>query len=424
MVNNKDKPKPWHKRLFAKVTALAAAICMMLLPATAHADMQGVDMSNWQCGVDVYNMQADFIVVGTTWGTGQVNNNCLVSGVNTDANRMIAQAQASGKKFGLYHYAMGGNPEAEAQFFYRNTSNYWRHGIVALDWEMDDNPAWGNWNWVRRFMAECERLSGGVRPLLYTGPVAGTIPQDIRNRYGLWIAQYANMSPTGYQASPWMLGAYGEAMRQYTSNGWVSGYNGPLDLNYFRGDASQWQAYANPAGKAQTTTPPQVETPPTQTVDLQALATATIRGDYGNGQQRRDALGANYDKVMAIVNQRLNAGATTQTQQTTSNATRVTVRAGDTMSAIATRTGLWPLSKWSVPSGNLNLIYPGQVVTYNGGGSTATAGNAPPATRTVTVRSGDTLSGIAARLGISYTQLSGYRSGNPNVIYPGEVLRY
>lgn len=112
MVNNKDKPKPWHKRLFAKVTALAAAICMMLLPATAHADMQGVDMSNWQCGVDVYNMQADFIVVGTTWGTGQVNNNCLVSGVNTDANRMIYQAQASGKKFGLYHYAMGSSPEA------------------------------------------------------------------------------------------------------------------------------------------------------------------------------------------------------------------------------------------------------------------------------------------------------------------------
>ncbi|MGE4626595.1 LysM peptidoglycan-binding domain-containing protein, partial [Bifidobacterium longum subsp. infantis] len=106
------------------------------------------------------------------------------------------------------------------------------------------------------------------------------------------------------------------------------------------------------------------------------------------------------------------------------NTTRVAVRSGDTMSGIASRTGLWPLSKWSVPSGNLNLIYPGQVVTYNGGGSVATGSNAPPATRTVTVRSGDTLSGIAARLGIGYTQLTGYRSGNPNVIYPGEVLHY
>lgn len=58
------------------------------------------------------------------------------------------------------------------------------------------------------------------------------------------------------------------------------------------------------------------------------------------------------------------------------------------------------------------------------GGSVATGGNAPPASRTVTVRAGDTLSDIAARLGISYTQLTGYRSGNPNVIYPGEVLHY
>jgi lysozyme len=250
MVNNKDKP--WHKRLLAKVTALAAAVCMMLLPATAHADMQGIDVSNWQCGIDIANTQADFVVVGTTWGTGQVNNNCLVSGVNTDANRMIAQAQASGKKFGLYHYAMGGNPEAEAQFFYRNTSNYWRHGIVALDWEMDDNPAWGNWDWVRRFMRECERLSGGVRPLLYTAPVASTIPSDIRAKYGLWIAQYANTSPTGYQASPWMIGVYGEAMRQYSSAGVVNTWS-PIDLNIFRGEAWQWDLYSNPAGKTQTT---------------------------------------------------------------------------------------------------------------------------------------------------------------------------
>ena len=168
---NKGKPKHGrlHRRVGVTLSALVAAVSMAFAPA-AMADMQGIDVSNWQCGIDIANTQADFVVVGTTWGTGQVYNNCLVSGVNTDANRMIAQAQASGKKFGLYHYAMGGNPEAEARFFYTNTSNYWRHGIVALDWEMDDNPAWGDWDWVRRFMSECERLSGGVRPLLYTGP--------------------------------------------------------------------------------------------------------------------------------------------------------------------------------------------------------------------------------------------------------------
>lgn len=353
MVNNKGKPL-W-KRLLAKGTALAAAVCMMLLPATAHADMQGVDMSNWQCGADVYNMQADFIVVGTTWGTGQVNNNCLVSGVNTDANRMIAQAQASGKKFGLYHYAMGGNPEAEARFFYANTLNYWRHGIVALDWEMDDNPAWGDWDWVRRFMSECERLSGGVRPLLYTGPVAGTIPQDIRDRYGLWIAQYANMSPTGYQANPWMIGAYGEAMRQYSGTGVVNTWS-PIDLDIFRGEAWQWDLYANPTGGS---------TPPADT----------------------------------------NTGGISHVMQW-----------GETVWGLAVAYNAWPLSMWHTPSGDINRYYVGDVVTYGGVSATMPSNGVSK-----TLQYGDTVWEFAISHGYSVSQCT-VPSGNINVYYPGDVV--
>ncbi|MCT6901588.1 MAG: LysM peptidoglycan-binding domain-containing protein [Bifidobacterium sp.] len=40
------------------------------------------------------------------------------------------------------------------------------------------------------------------------------------------------------------------------------------------------------------------------------------------------------------------------------------------------------------------------------------------------MRRGDTLSGIAARLGIPQSQLHGYRSGSPSLIYAGETLRY
>lgn len=96
----------------------------------------------------------------------------------------------------------------------------------------------------------------------------------------------------------------------------------------------------------------------------------------------------------------------------------VTVRSGDTMSGIAARYNAYPLSAWSVPSGNINLIYPGQTVTYHG----ATSSSATSVGRTYTVRSGDTLSGIAQRLGVSMSQITGYRSGNPSLIYPGEVL--
>ena len=41
---------------------------------------------------------------------------------------------------------------------------------------------------------------------------------------------------------------------------------------------------------------------------------------------------------------------------------------------------------------------------------------------TVTVASGDTLSGIAAKYGVPISSITGYKSGNPNLIYPGEVL--
>ena len=43
-------------------------------------------------------------------------------------------------------------------------------------------------------------------------------------------------------------------------------------------------------------------------VDIEALAQAVIRGDYGNGDARRVALGANYDAVQARVNEILGVG--------------------------------------------------------------------------------------------------------------------
>lgn len=39
-----------------------------------------------------------------------------------------------------------------------------------------------------------------------------------------------------------------------------------------------------------------------------------------------------------------------------------------------------------------------------------------------TVQSGDTLSKIGQQYGVDYNKITGYKSGNPNLIYPGEVL--
>ena len=53
-----------------------------------------------------------------------------------------------------------------------------------------------------------------------------------------------------------------------------------------------------------TTTPTttQTKTVATPSTDIDALVKATIRGDYGNGADRKKALGANYDAVQKAIN--------------------------------------------------------------------------------------------------------------------------
>ena len=92
------------------------------------------------------------------------------------------------------------------------------------------------------------------------------------------------------------------------------------------------------------------------------------------------------------------------------------------MSGIATRTGLWPVIAWSVPSGNINLIYPGNIVTYRGA-AIATSGSVATDGHVHIVKSGETLSGIFGPTGWQrVAQLNNL--ANPNLIYPGQRIRY
>ena len=418
---NKGKPRHKHmnpRRQWRKLlTALTVAISMAVAPA-AMADMNGYDISNWQCGIDTATVPADFVIVGTTWGSGGVYGGCLSNGVNTDANRQLAGAVNSGKETGVYHYARGGNPETEARFFVDNVRGYIRKSVLILDWEAQDNAAWGDKQWPRRWAREVKRLTG-VNPIIYTmdsgyWQVAG---METELNCGIWIAQYATNMVTGYQTAPWNIGARGEVMRQYTSNGSLSGWSGRLDLNKFRGDRAAWRKYANPDDKGAADLPsvkpkPQPTTAPT--VDLNALAARTIRGDFGNDPARRQALGGNYAAVMQIVNSRLGGGSG-GTAATGSRS--VVVRSGDTMSAIAARTGLQPVSAWRVPSGDVNRIYPGQTVTYGG----ASASTASSVVGGHVVRSGESLWSIYGSGWQSAAARNGIRS--PYVIYPGQYLR-
>ena len=125
------------------------------------------------------------------------------------------------------------------------------------------------------------------------------------------------------------------------------------------------------------------------------------------------------------------AGAPTNAAPST---TGYTVKSGDTLSAIAAANGvsLANLLSWN----NLSLqaiIYPGQKLTIqNANNATVTTPNASTSTPTVmpstngsyTVKSGDTLYGIAAKLGTNVqTLLSLNNLQLSSIIYVGQVLK-
>jgi LysM repeat protein len=108
-----------------------------------------------------------------------------------------------------------------------------------------------------------------------------------------------------------------------------------------------------------------------------------------------------------------------------------TVKSGDTLGAIAARHGvkLSEVLGWN----GLNMgsiIYPGQKIKIGAGTSAAPAPAAPsapapaaPSSGSYTIKSGDTLSGIAAKHGVKLSDiLSANRLTMSSIIYPGNKL--
>lgn len=127
-----------------------------------------------------------------------------------------------------------------------------------------------------------------------------------------------------------------------------------------------------------------------------------------------------------------------QGQQIHQNTHNYTVKSGDSWWAIANRYGMdmWTLAKLNGTTIN-TVIHPGQVLRVADKGEGTSVSNkvnqtpAQPNQSTqnntgnyYTVRGGDTLSGIAAKFGVSYQSIAAMNGiSNPNWIYPGQRLR-
>lgn len=195
--------------------------------------MNGIDISSWQTGINLAAVMADFVIIKATEGTGYVNPDC---------DRAFQQAKRACKLRGVYHYANGGDAIAEADYFLANIEGYIKDAILCLDWESQNNALCGTGGPARAWISTwCNRIveKTGVKPLIYASASLYSEVSGIGD-YGLWIAQYADNNDTGYQDTPWNEGAYDCAIRQYSSHGRLSGWNGNLDLNKAYMDVAAW----------------------------------------------------------------------------------------------------------------------------------------------------------------------------------------
>ena len=206
--------------------------------------LNGIDIASYQAGIDLAKVPGDFVIVKATEGTGYVNPQC---------NAQYAGAKAAGRLLGLYHYANGGDPVKEADYFVGSIANYVGSAILVLDWESGSNASFGKSDvtWCRKWLDRVYEKTG-VRPLIY-------MSQSVTNRwnwssvakdYGLWLAQYVVDSRSGYKQdyTHGVTGAWSHpAIWQYTSGGYLPGWSGRLDLNVAYMDKSAWAKYAQKA---------------------------------------------------------------------------------------------------------------------------------------------------------------------------------
>lgn len=264
-----------------------------------------VDVASHQAGIVTGTLDCDAVICKATEGTGYVNPYC---------DEHYQSAKAGGKLLGVYHYAFGGNPEAEAEFFINNVQGYLHEAILVLDWESGDNAAWGDSSWVARFCAHVVALTG-INPMIYVQRSAADQCVGLGD-YGIWLAEYPDYSPRGWSdyVEPNYSGEY--AMHQFTSSGNIAGYAGPLDLSLFFGDTTAWLAYAGANGERPVVSTPVQEAPVVSqngspegsTLDL---LYRTMNDEFGTGETRKANLGARYDEIQNIIEHIAEADAQT-----------------------------------------------------------------------------------------------------------------
>ncbi|MGL4771941.1 MAG: LysM peptidoglycan-binding domain-containing protein [Clostridium sp.] len=369
---------------------------------------KGIDISNWQGNVDfvgVKNSGIEVVYMKATEGTTYVD---------VKLSRNYSGAKSQGLKTGFYHFFRPQNEDntlAQAQFFANAIKDKPCECKPALDLEVTGGLGSEYLSKLAdMFMKEVKRLTG-MDCVLYTYTYfARTNITSLLSSYPLWIANYGVETPGNNPLWNSWVGF------QYSSSGYVTGIVGHCDLDVFMdgifiGDVMK------------PVIPPSV--PPSDNYIYYVVQNGdTLSGiaeKYGTTVGILSTLNGISNTNLIFVGQVIKVPSSSPSTPPT-NAKYYTVRYGDTLSGIAEKYGttvdaIASLNGISDP----NLIHVGQILKIPSSSGSSPAPSPSPVY--YTVKSGDTLSGIAERYGTTVQKLVSLNGiSNPNLIYPGQKL--
>lgn len=414
-----------QKMKMIKRGAASVAIALLLLPLadTAHATTvkhYGVDWSKFQGNNGKWGYARDDFSISQIGG---YYNGYFID--QSTYGTQVSNTIALNRRAHTYIYAQfsGRNQADQMLDYYLPKVQTPKGSIVMLDVE-SGNPDTDSVLYALKRVKDA-----GYTAVLYGYRSFLTSHLDlasIAKQYPLALAEYKDYKVTAEPDYNYFPSFDNVQLFQFTSTYVAGGLDGDVDFtgiteNGYKGGNAQAPTTSTPA----TNTGKQLHQDTHNYTVKSGDILSAIASRYGmtvnalvmlNGIKNANLIYPG--QVLRVADS--GAGSTVTNKATTpitSTGTQAyTVRYGDTLSGIASRYGTSTSTLASINGiSNPNWIYPGQVLKLSGGSSA----------RPYTVRSGDTLSGIASRLGTSWTALKAKNGlANANLIYPGQTLYY
>lgn len=358
--------------------------------------MKGIDVSAHQGNINWDAVKAsgiEFAIIRIAYGQNTVDSKAI---------RNIEECIRVGMPFGVYTYSYALNVNSainEANLVIKTLAPYKNKIKFPVIIDMEDADHYKQRHGMpsnETLVAICEKEclmfeNAGYYAAIYASKswFDTKLKSSKLDRFDKWMAWWNSAASSKFDHN-----VYG--LWQYTSSGSVNGISGRVDMNESYKD---YPSMINNNSNSSSNT--------TSKKSIEQLAQEVLAGAWGNGDERKNRLtaeGYDYNVVQARVNELCGVSKKKSNEEIANE-------------VIAGKWDVGTTRRQKLEAAGYNYDTIQSIVNKKMGVATSSS-------RTYTVKSGDTLSGIGAKVGVNWKTIAS-KNGikSPYTIYPGQVLK-